>query len=73
MPKQWKHFGDECPRCGNEAEVYTSAKEEGYAYDGDEAICVECGLSGAIDAGDEDDDGNCMARVDWNDVEELDL
>jgi len=56
--KKWKHFNDECPRCGNEAEVFTSATGDGYAYDGDNAECFECGLLGSVSV-DEDDDAYC--------------
>jgi uncharacterized Zn finger protein len=66
--KNWKPFNDECPRCGNMAEVFTSAKDE-YVYDGDNVECFECGLLGGIIV-DEDDDGSGVARVDWNDYEE---
>ena len=65
MEKEWKIFGDECPRCGNEAEVFTDCKEEGSAYDGDDARCCECGLTGGVNVGNEDDNGDCSAYVDW--------
>ena len=45
--KKWQTFGDECPKCGSPAEVYTSA-QDGYAYDGDNAQCVECGHGGSV-------------------------
>ncbi len=67
--KNWKDFNDECPNCGDIAEVYTSAKGE-YVYDGDLAQCKGCGLEGAINVSDEDDDGFCGARVDWNDYDD---
>jgi transcription elongation factor Elf1 len=67
--KDWKHFEDNCPRCGNEAEIYTSAPD-GYAYDGDLAQCVECGLEGGVMVDDGNDDGIDTAYIDWNDYED---
>lgn len=68
--KEWKLFNDECTRCGNVAEVFTDADQEGYAYDGDDARCVECGLLGNVSVGDEKEDGDCIAYIDWNDYED---
>lgn len=65
---EWKPFNDECPRCGNQPEVFTSAKGD-YVYDCDNVECFECGLLGCINI-DEDDDGNGIARVVWNDYED---
>lgn len=45
--KDWKPFNDECPRCGDQPEVFTSAKGE-YFYDGDNVECFGCGLLGCI-------------------------
>jgi len=73
MKKQWQQFGDECPKCGAPAEVLTSAKN-GYAHDGDNAQCVECGLSGIVCCdGDQDDAGNTTAWVLFNDYEDEDI
>jgi hypothetical protein len=70
--KTWKRFGDECPKCGSEAEVLTSAPE-GYAHDGDDAQCVECGLDGSVVCdGDENDNGDTIAYVSWSDYEDED-
>lgn len=66
---KWKTFNDECPRCGNNpVDVCTSANA-GYAYDGDSIECFECGLSGSVSV-DEDDDGQGVARVQWDDYED---
>lgn len=66
--KKWKQFNDECPRCGNEAEVFTSANGE-FVYDADNVECFDCGLTGSICV-DEDDDGGGVAHVDWQDYED---
>lgn len=68
--KHWKDFTDECPRCGNTASVFTSAKGE-YVYDGDNAECFECGLLGSVCV-DENYDGEGEARIDWNDYDDED-
>lgn len=65
--KNWKSFNDECPRCGSEAEVFTDAIEDGYAFEDDDARCVECGLKGAVYVSCEEE-GN--AYVSWNDYED---
>lgn len=41
--KTWKSFKNECLHCGSSAEVLTDSKEDGMAYDGDEAfeLCVK--------------------------------
>ena len=72
--KEWKFFDDECNRCGgSDIRVLTDAKEDNYAYDGDDAECLECGLLGCVSIdGDEDDNGNATARISWNDFEEED-
>jgi transcription elongation factor Elf1 len=72
MSKEFKRFGDECPKCGSEAEVLTTAPV-GYAHDGDLAQCVECGHEGSVSCdGDENDNGDTVAFVQWNDYEEED-
>ena len=72
--KDWKSFEDECERCGgSDIRVLTSAKEDNYAYDGDDVECLECGHKGCISInGDEDDNGNCTASVSWDDYENED-
>jgi uncharacterized Zn finger protein len=72
MEKQWQRFGDECPKCGAEAEILTTAPD-GYGYDGDLAQCVECGHGGSVSCdGDENDNGDTLAHVEWDDYEEED-
>lgn len=66
--KNWKPFNDDCPRCGNGAEVFTDAKGD-YVYDGDNVECFECGLLGCINV-DENDEGIAVADVSWNDYED---
>lgn len=56
---RWEH--DQCDYCGGDAEVLTSAKN-GYAYDGDQARCTECGLPGGITC-----DSESPAVVMWHD------
>lgn len=71
--KDWKPFYDECTRCGSsDVYVLTDAVEDGYAYDGDDAKCGECELLGnvAID-GEENENGDSSAHIDWNDYEEI--
>ncbi|WP_407431276.1 hypothetical protein [Arcticibacter sp.] len=70
MSKKWKLFGDECPICGSEAEVFTDSKDDGFAYDDDDDRCVECGLEGNVIIGDEDDNGGCPAYVSWSDFDD---
>jgi hypothetical protein len=62
--KQWKPFEDECDKCGAQAEVFTEAEKEGFAYDGDEARCPECGRKGGVSV-----DGPDEAWIVWNDEE----
>lgn len=68
--KDWKEFNDECTRCGTSpVDVYTDAKEDGYAYDGDDAKCPDCGLLGSVCV-DGEEEGESTAHIDWNDYEE---
>lgn len=68
--KNWKDFNDECTRCGcSPVSVFTSAKQEGYVYDGDNVQCDECGLTGSVSV-DEDDEGQGIAHVDWEEYED---
>ena len=46
--KRWRPWDDECPRCGDAAEVLTSACKDYYAHDGDEARCVTCHHPGYV-------------------------
>jgi len=58
----WRNWEfDHCPYCGNIAEIETEA-EEGFAIDGDNARCVECGCPGSITV--EDD---LHAFINWHD------
>lgn len=70
MDKQWKimDFAD-CDRCGNLAEVFTQSKQDGYFYDDEESRCIECGLMGHTSV-DEDDEGNGIISIQWDDFEE---
>ena len=47
MANRWQPFDDDCPYCGEEAEVLTEA-DEGYAYDGDTARCCDCHCLGVV-------------------------
>jgi len=43
MEKKWRLWpGDNCPKCGDEVEIFTASDEDGLGYDGDTARCVEC-------------------------------
>jgi hypothetical protein len=70
--KDWKPFNDECTRCGgSDVRVLTDATQDGYAYDGDDAECLECGLLGSVCIdGDENDNGEATAHVSWDDYDE---
>ena len=70
--KNWKPFNDECGRCGGGfIHILTDSKKDGYAYDGDDAECIECGLKGSVCVnGDEDDNGDATAHISWNDYDE---
>jgi len=67
-------FNDECTRCGGgDIRVLTDTKEDGYAHDGDEAECLECGLKGMVCVdGDENGEGECTSHISWDDYEEED-
>lgn len=66
--KDWKPFYDDCDRCGgSDVQVFTDAKEDGYAFDGDNAKCLECGLLGGVCIdGEENGNGDSSAHIDWN-------
>lgn len=74
MKKQWKLLQyQDCDRCGSDAvEVLTESKDDNTFYDQELVRCTECGIEGytSVD-GDEDDDGNCIGNVSWNDSENL--
>jgi hypothetical protein len=55
----WEH--DQCDNCGGLAEIQTKATK-GYAYDGDEARCTECGMPGGICC-----DSESPAVIMWHD------
>jgi hypothetical protein len=63
----WQPFNDDCPHCGCEAEVYTTAAA-GFAIDGDEARCTGCGCPGMVSC-DEDGTGYVLwsedPDIDW--------
>ena len=67
--EDWKPFGDECPRCGNSAEVLTASTKEYYAYEDDDVRCVECGLIGVVYVAEENEGG---AWVSWNEFDDED-
>ena len=56
MAKIWKPWPDQCDNCGSDTEIFTEESlEDGYAYDGDEVRCVECGAVGQWSVYDEDE------------------
>ena len=57
---------DECPHCGAAAEILTSAKP-GFAFDGDEARCMRCGMPGHICC-----DSETPASIVWHDEADCD-
>lgn len=70
--KKWQDFNDECTRCGSsDVHVLTDATKEGYAYDGDDAECIECGLKGSVCIDrDENENGEATAHISWDDYED---
>jgi len=49
MSKEWIFFpSSDCPICGGESEVLTESKFDFIVYNGDDARCIDCGLSGFI-------------------------
>ncbi|MDP2687543.1 MAG: hypothetical protein Q8O62_09990 [Aequorivita sp.] len=64
-PKLWKqiNWGD-CDRCGDDAEVLTTENRPDWVNEGDEAICVGCGLKGIAIA-----DESEGAHIDWNEFD----
>lgn len=67
MNKTWKPFDDECLHCGSSAEVLTDSKEDGMAFDGDEARCTECGCVGSVNVYEES-----SASISWHDEPDCD-
>ena len=54
--KEWKYFEfEQCPACGNDVEVLTSAPV-GYVQDGDAVRCVDtkCGFKSCLSVDDEE-------------------
>lgn len=46
MTARWRPWDDECPECGDDAEVRTTAPDG--AYDGDAVRCVACKHPGHV-------------------------
>ncbi len=63
--KQWQPWDDECPSCGSTSEVFTTVKEQGEAFEGDEVRCTNCGLCGCIAMDDLPMYCDCIAVTDW--------
>jgi len=62
--KEWKPWPfEECVHCGSTGLVFTDA-DEGYAWDGDDVVCQECGCPGQIVVSGMIDDS---AYVSWHD------
>jgi len=61
--KRWETFKDECPHCGDGAEVLTDSGRGNFAYDGDEARCVSCDCPGSVVVDTVDD----PAYINWHD------
>lgn len=57
----WRDFEEECPECGDLAEVDTD-EPIGYVLDGDPVRCPGCGLTGAISC-----DADSDPYVNWSD------
>lgn len=55
----WEH--DQCGHCGGDAVILTPAPG-GYAYDGDAARCIKCGMPGSICC-----DSESPAVIMWHD------
>lgn len=69
---EWKYLEHEnCARCGGSCEVFSESKDDNTFYDQEDVECVDCGLKGMTNVdGDEDDEGNCIGSVQWDDFEE---
>jgi len=62
MAKIWRYFPDQCPNCGNDAEVYTDENsDEGWVFDSDPVKCVECCAKGSMVVYDVEEVG-----IDWD-------
>lgn len=70
--KEWKYLDyEDCPKCGGACEVLSEIKDDNSFYDQEEVRCAECGLAGLTSVdGDENDNGDCIGRVQWEDFEE---
>ena len=71
--KQWRYIDwDECPECGDAIEAYTSATNEGFVFDGDDARCMgkcEATVSGKLSLWfSVDEDGSAWLSDNWNEV-----
>ncbi len=62
MPKIWRPFEDNCPECGDAAEVLTDSGKDNYVYDGDKARCMACHWPGSACIQEDD-----PAWIDWSD------
>lgn len=57
--KYWKSVDfDNCPECGDAAEILTDCTEERMYFDGDDARCMKCDMKGSFSVGDEDWNGS---------------
>ncbi len=72
MKKQWKHYNDNCPNCGEDLEVFSAIPKEQetddiQVYDGENVRCAaKCGFESCIDVS---EDGN--ATVQDGNIDEL--
>lgn len=63
---EWRPFNDECPHCGDDAEVFTTTGQDNLAYDGDKARCVTCNCPGGVVL-DDAPDYEGSAYIAWHD------
>jgi len=66
MLKQWKYIEfEQCPKCGDDLEGFTTCEPEGMFYDGDQVRCLgKCGAALSISC----DEGE--AWISWNNEQE---
>lgn len=65
--KAWRTFEAECLHCGGEANVFTDSGKDNYAFDGDQAICEECGCPGHVVIDESNGDGEATGSISWHD------